>query len=448
VTSDRKRAIRVQTARDLEAQGHINKAVALYVAAGVPGEAARVLVAAERYLDAGKVMLDALGVGPDDVGRLEGRMRGAAEKTARCFELGGDSAMAARLRKALGTASDPSPAARPSVAPDVLPVSEPIPSTAPPPSSPSARAPQSAVPPVRIEIAGRPVTAAPTAPTASRPAPPAPTAPTASRPAPTAPPTPSSRPATAAKRPSKPPAAERGASLGTTSPLDLSSEEKWGRAQGWKTGGEAGNETIDLTIKQLLERGRKSAAARVAWDSGRLEEAAQWFAESGLDYETGAVLHQLGRLEGAFEALLRVPADHKKQRLACVKIVDIASRLGRFDFELDRLLSQFAKAPPLEESEIPTYLTLATLYAQNGFHDGARRVLEQILLLDADHEAARAALAVLPPAQEGHPGDSGKRAPAPSMAPPGLRELPPLPTLAEFIAEARKHAPKKQASAL
>ncbi|MDQ3037030.1 MAG: hypothetical protein M3Y87_31845, partial [Myxococcota bacterium] len=99
MSSDRVREIRLQTAHDLEARGHVDKAVELYVRAGSPGDAARLLVANERYLEAGKVMLDALGVAPDEVGTLEGRMRAAAEKAARCFELGGDPEMASRLRR-------------------------------------------------------------------------------------------------------------------------------------------------------------------------------------------------------------------------------------------------------------------------------------------------------------------------------------------------------------
>ncbi|MDQ3037417.1 MAG: hypothetical protein M3Y87_33795, partial [Myxococcota bacterium] len=234
-------------------------------------------------------------------------------------------------------------------------------------------------------------------------------------------------------------------SAGTSSPGALAADEKWGRASGWKTGSAGGSDATDLAIKQLLASGKTSSAARVAWDAGRLEDAARWFAESGQDYETGAVLYDLDRLDGAMEALLRVPPEHKRHRVACVKLVDVASRLGRFDFELDRVLTQFAKAPPLEGSEVATYLTLGDLYARNGFHDGARGVLEQVLLHDPDHEGARAALDSLPAAADTRRSlsEAPRKAPARSMATPGSRALPALPSLEEFVAEARRHAPKK-----
>lgn len=368
MSSERAREIRLQTARDLESRGFIDKAVKTYVSAGAPGEAARLLVSQERYLDAGKLMLDALGVAPDDVGVLEGRMRSAAEKAARCFELGGDAEMTSRLRRALGLELGGASQGRPSMAPDVLP----------------ERAPRSSAPPSHVST----LLSAPPVPAGG---------------------------------------------------------EKWGRASGWKSGSKSGEEAIDLAIAQLLEQGRKNAAARVAWDAGRLNDAARLFAESGLDYELGSVLYDLGRHDEAMEALLRVSPEHKHHRVACVKLVDVAHRLGRFDFELDRVLTQFAKAPPLETSEIATYLTLADLYTRNGFDEGARNVLEQVLLHDPMHESARLALEALPPPQNsrGLVTDPPKRAPATSIVQPGMRALPPLPTLDEFIAEARRHAPRR-----
>ncbi len=373
MSSERAKEIRVQTARDLEARGFIDKAVKTYISAGAPGEAARLLVSQERYLDAGKLMLDALGVGPDDAGALEGKMRSAAEKTARCFELGGDLEMAVRLRRALGIENEGTAMGRPSMAPDVLP----------------EHAPKSSVPPASES---------------------------------------SSRVSVFSKGRSAPQTGER-----------------WGRASGWKAGSKSGEEAIDLAIEQLLEQGKKNSAARVAWDAGRLSKAAQLFAESGLDYELGSVLYDLGQYDEAMEAFLRVPPEHKRHRVACVKLVDIANRLGRFDFELDRMLTQFAKAPPLEASEVATYLMLADLYVRNEFGEGARNVLEQVLLHDPTHEAARLALEALPPSQDSRRvvSEPPRRAPATSIAQPGIRALPPLPSLDELIREARKYAPKR-----
>lgn len=374
MSGERVREIRIQTARELEARGMSDKAVDLYLKAGAPAEAARLLVASERYIEAGGLMLETLGVTPAEAGRLEGRWRGAAEKAARCFELGGDADTAQVIRAALGGAGAPLAVARPSIAPDVLPATEPKPSIAP----------------------GRTASAPPAAPRSSQPsAPPAPAA----------------------------------------------SDEKWGRASGWR-GGAPGTGATDEMIRQLLEQGKKNAAARVAWDAGRLEDAARWFGESGLDYELGAVLYDLGRFQGALEALLRVPHDHKRYRVACTKLVEIATKLGRFDFELDRALTQLAKAPPLEASEVPSYLALAELYATHGFVEGARGALEQVLLFDAAHEGARAALERLPPPPPARGTSSPPARSLRGIVAPGTRALPPLPSLDEFVAEARRNAPK------
>ncbi|AKF04088.1 hypothetical protein [Sandaracinus amylolyticus] len=432
MSGERVREIRLQTARELEQRGFADKAIDQYKKAGAPGEAVRLLVGAERYVEAGTLMLETLGVSPDDAGRLEGRSRAAAEKAARCFELGGDTETAARVRRALGAPEGAARAAHPSIAPDVLPQTEPVPSIAPPaassppsvarghavspsPSSPGMRVPESTRPVVSSSpsMVGIPA-ARSIAPSPARPSTPAP----ASQP----------------RAPSITPSASRAPG----------SADKWGRASGWR-GGAQGSGATDEMIRQLLEQGKKNAAARVAWDSGRLEDAAQWFAESGLDYESGAVLYDLGRHAEAMEALLRVSPDHKRHRVACTKLVDIASKLGRFDFELDRVLTQFAKAPPIEPTEVPTYLTLAELYARNGFADGARRVLEQVLSFDASHEQARAALDALPPAAQPKRGTSipPARMPARAIVAPGTRALPALPTLEAFVAEAKKHAPRR-----
>lgn len=409
MSTERVREMRVQTARELEARGHVDKAVAIYVKAGVPAEAARLLISKARYLDAAAIMLDALGVTPDEAGRLEGRYRAAAEKTAQCFDLGGDRETAARIRRSLGSATPAQVAGRPSMPPDALPMSAPKPSLPPvaetaPPSTPGSS--QSAPSPGST--------------TGTSSTPPRPSTSARSEPAPSAQPSRAPRP--------PPPA----------------TAEKWGRAAGWRTG-QVDPAATERAIAELLEQGKKNAAARVAWDAGRLEDAARWFSESGLVYESGAVLFDLGRHEQSLEALLAVPEEHKKHRLACVKIVALASKLRRFDLAIDRALTRYASAPPIEASEVETYLAIAELYAQHGFADGARRVLDQILVFDPSHDAARACLEALPLAGTASAPDAAKDGPRRSAAarpivPPGSRALPPLPSVEEFAAEARRHA--------
>jgi len=167
----------------------------------------------------------------------------------------------------------------------------------------------------------------------------------------------------------------------------------------------------------------------------------RWFAEAGFDYETGAVLLELERFEAAIERLVRVAPDHKRHRAAGTKLVDAADRIDRFDFEIDRALARFAKAPPIEAAELPTYLRLADLYARHGFAEGARNALEQILLFDPSHPGAKAALErVAPPA----PAQRADARPVRPHVPATAGSLPELPSVAELVALARKHAPPKR----
>jgi hypothetical protein len=445
--------------RALEAEGRLDEAVVEYLRVGAHDEAARLLASRERYGDAARLVLEGLGISADGAGDLEGPARQSALRAARWFELGGDAESAARLRRSLGleTGGEAKPANRllvkRSIAPDPrasgLLRREPVPSAAPAPRPASAAPPPHAPAPAAAPPAHAPPPPAapppdappPAAAVAAPPAAPAPRAASVAPPArpPSEPPRPASVPPPGAARraapsPPRPVAAAR-AQSGTDGSLQ---GEKWGRAKGWRGGGGSGAQ--DAMIKQLLDQGKKSAAARVAWDAGRLEDAAKWFAESGMDYETGAVLYDLGMDADALETLLRVKPDHKKHRVACTKIVDLATKLGRFDFEIDRLLSQFAKAPPVEAAEVATYLALAELHAKNGFPDGARRVLDQVLLFDSGHEGARTALERLPVPEKR--GDARRKW---KFEPTGPRALPPLPTLEDFVADAKKHAPPKQA---
>lgn len=204
------------------------------------------------------------------------------------------------------------------------------------------------------------------------------------------------------------------------------------REAGWRN---AGSEAIDESIRQMLASGRKGAAARVAWDAGRHEQALEWFRELELHYQAGACLRALGRMEEAIEALLRVPTDGPHYRKACFELVPAAKALSRLDFDIDRFFARFVEHGPQDVAEIATFLELAELYRAGQFAGGAIRCVSKILALDAKNERALALRAEL--------GARAER-PRPTAAPAVQRDLPELPTLEEFIALARANAPARE----
>jgi hypothetical protein len=449
----------------------VDTLVAEHVAAGRHVDAAKVLSTAGRHAEAGKLLLDSVGGNADRVGDLEGAARSKAVRAARMFDLGGDADTAARIRRALGleVSSDvPATASRtsgqgPPVAPrarigsvnGVSPVGGARGATpVPPQDAPASRTSEPRAAPVAATPAPPPRASEPrAAPVASTPAPPEPPA-HASEPrltpvvpadpadvartsVPKAAPVAVLEPPPEAAPPPKPPtpAPPRPERPRTKAPP---SAEKHGRAAGWRTGVVDGG-AQDEAIRQLAAAGKTAAAARLAWDKGMLEQALAWFAEAGMAYVTGAVLFDMGRHDEARERLLAVPTDHKRYRVACGKLVDICAHLGQIDFDVDRAFVNLAKVPPVEASEVATYLALADLYVAHSFGESARRVLETVLAFDPGHEDAASRLAAIPVTvvRTSEPA-ARRRSFAP--APEGTRGLPPLPSVDEYVALLRSRA--------
>jgi tetratricopeptide (TPR) repeat protein len=201
------------------------------------------------------------------------------------------------------------------------------------------------------------------------------------------------------------------------------------REAGWR---EASPEAIEQSIQQMLEGGRKGAAARIAWDAGQHERALVWFDELDMHFQAGSCLAALGRKDEALERMLREPDDTPRYRKVCFAIVDLAVELGRLDFDVDRYLNRFVDQGPTEVDEVPWYLRLAELYRRQGFERGAQRCFAKVLEIDAKNAIAREGL-------------RAARAPArPSSSPAPQREgLPALVSLEDFAKLAREHAPKK-----
>src|SRR5262245_33481596 len=92
----------LEIARTLERQGEIDLAVNAYMRAGSVEEGARVLTAARRFGDAGRLILQVLGVAAKDVGKLDPPGRALAHKAAVCFARAGEVATSVELYLALG----------------------------------------------------------------------------------------------------------------------------------------------------------------------------------------------------------------------------------------------------------------------------------------------------------------------------------------------------------
>jgi tetratricopeptide (TPR) repeat protein len=213
---------------------------------------------------------------------------------------------------------------------------------------------------------------------------------------------------------------------------EVVSEYSGSREAGWR---DASSESIDESIRQLLESGRKGAAARIAWDAGRHEQALGWFRELGLHYQAGACLRALGRMQEALEALLQVPIDGPHYRKAAFELVPVANALSRIDFDIDRFFTKLIDEGPREPEEIATFLELAQLYRRADFLRGAVRCVGKVLALDPKHAAALALRSEL----EGRATPSAR----PQPMPVAQRGLPELPTLEEFTALARAHVPPR-----
>ena len=205
------------------------------------------------------------------------------------------------------------------------------------------------------------------------------------------------------------------------------------REDGWRN---ADSTTIDLSIREHLEAGRKGAAARIARDVGRFEQALEWFLELGLHTPAGACYRALGNYDLALEELLQEDDKGPNYRKACFELVPLATELKRLDFDVDRFLGQFIEEGPRDRDEVATYVELAELYVATSFPRGAQRCLRGVLAMDPSHEAAKALKRRI---EQGEAVQDGRPK---SILPAAARGLPPLPTLDEFRTLAREHIPE------
>jgi len=478
---ERARARRIDTARELEGRGHVDHAVREYLKAKAPSEAARLLASKGRLKDAGQAILDGLKVSDDALDGLAASDLELVKQAVVFFRQASEGGRADALERALSGAapSDSSPRALglPSAAGSSAPPSKPspprsstpaAPKVAPPKvappsisfrppaasSSPSFRPPAGSfrppsgvtasvhppkpaavprdvpLPPPKSPPPARPKTSAPperrSAPAPAEAAPPPPRSPPAQSPPPRTPPPRTPPPETPHPERPKAPAGHALSASG-----EEVTEYSGSRAAGWR---DAGDEDIDRSIQEHLEAGRKGAAARIARDVGRYEQALAWFRELDLHMPAGACLRAMGKPEEALAELLQEDPEGSSYRKACFELIPVATELNRLDFDIDRFLSRFVEEGPQDRDEIPTYLQLAELFVATRFPRGAERCLAKVLETDPDHADAKARLKALERGESEPP----KRRPSGSAV---TRGLPPLPTLEELRELARAHAP-------
>ncbi|HEX6245953.1 MAG TPA: hypothetical protein VFZ61_33740, partial [Polyangiales bacterium] len=115
-----------------------------------------------------------------------------------------------------------------------------------------------------------------------------------------------------------------------------------------------------------------SDAGRVARGLGRFVQAGELFEEGGFFYEAAVCFHDSGDLRRCFAVIVRVPREHARYRVSCVKAIALAAQFGELGFELDQLVSRFVSTGPQTNEEIEALFTLGRLYQKVGFPDNAR----------------------------------------------------------------------------
>jgi len=311
-------------AKSHEAGGRADEAARAYLSAGSLSDAVRVLVEAKRYLDAGNLVMRAVGAKPDQVSRLQqGQKRRLAHRAALYYVSAGKLDVAMTILEGLG---DQATLAK---------VRQRAAMSAPPPAS---------EPPARLSDPGmRPMTPPPRA------SPP----PSAS----------SNPPAPAAGPKSHPPVNQ----------LELARRLE-------------GQGQLALAKQAYVRLKRFADAGRVAEKTGDHEEAAIYYTDGGRFLEAARAQLALGETGNALQLLVRVAPDSPEYRRVCGSAIALATKLDALDFDLDRFLQRYVRTGVASKEELESFYRLAKLYERHDFATSARQVYEQIEAFDPEYE--------------------------------------------------------------
>ena len=152
---------------------------------------------------------------------------------------------------------------------------------------------------------------------------------------------------------------------------------------------------LEVALQQYLQLKRFGEAAAVAEKLGRMQDAAQLYADAGLPYPAAHAYLQLGDTGKALENLTRVPRSDERYRTAAMQAIRLATNLGSMDFKVEHFLGAFVKTGPVDADEIAAFEQLAQLYVTHDLPGNAREALDKILARVPDHPRARQALLAL-----------------------------------------------------
>jgi tetratricopeptide (TPR) repeat protein len=120
-------------------------------------------------------------------------------------------------------------------------------------------------------------------------------------------------------------------------------------------------------------------AGRVAYKLKRFAVAAAHFEDAGMVFEAAACFAEAGEKRRCLDAVLRVPRDHPKYRIAAAQAIRVASELDPLDRKLDPFVAPFVEGGPKDDREAEALYALATLYRRRDLPDSAREVYAKLL---------------------------------------------------------------------
>jgi len=150
---------------------------------------------------------------------------------------------------------------------------------------------------------------------------------------------------------------------------------------------------LDAALDAYLQLRDPGSAGRVAQALGKFAQSGELYITAGLPLEAAQAFAQAGDRVRCLDALLRVPRDDARYRMAAVNAIRVASELETLDFHIENFLSKFVATAPSDDRETDAFARLARLYRKHDFPENAADAWRKVLTRKPDHAEAQAALA-------------------------------------------------------
>jgi serine/threonine-protein kinase len=200
---------------------------------------------------------------------------------------------------------------------------------------------------------------------------------------------------------------------------------------------------LDAAMQQYIQLKSFPDAARVAYKLKRHVDAAQLFEDAGMPFEAAACFAEAGETGRCLEAVVRVPREHPKYRVAAAQAIRLGTDLGVLDFKLDNFLGPYVTEGPKDERDLEAFYALGKLYRSRDFLENAREVYRKIAAvnpgyrdvktrleqLDAEAKGSRMAFEKIVREDTAFHGDARGRAVQKSSGGDLFPDLPDLPDL-------------------